>query len=63
MAPVDNPQLIMYVAVKAEFICNTNRIMPVSEVFKDVMSKSLKYLNTNPENAKKLKRSVRKLHE
>jgi len=56
MAPVDDPQLIVYVAVKKPELSPTETgSMPVSEIFKDVTSKSLKYLNINPENVEKAK--------
>jgi len=51
MAPADDPQLIMYVAVKqpqleeGEFGAD-----PVSKIFTSVMENSLKYLNIDPEN-------------
>lgn len=51
MAPVDDPQLVMYVAVKKPNLPATELgSIPVSKVFNEVMSKSLKYLNINPEN-------------
>lgn len=56
MAPVDNPQLIVYVAVKKPDLSATETgSMPVSEIFKDVTAKSLKYLNINPENVESAK--------
>ena len=51
MAPADNPQLIVYVAVKKPKLEATEvGSQPVSEVFTSVMQNSLKYLNINPEN-------------
>ena len=51
MAPVDDPQLIMYVAVKKPKMSSTiSGSEPVSEVFNSVMENSLKYLNINPDN-------------
>lgn len=50
MAPVDNPQLIMYVSVKRPK--TKTGAIPVSKVFKPVMLNSLKYLNVNPEDVK-----------
>ncbi|MCL1695579.1 MULTISPECIES: penicillin-binding protein [unclassified Lysinibacillus] len=50
MAPVDNPQLIMYVSVKRPK--TKTGAVPVSKVFKPVMLNSLKYLNVNPEDVK-----------
>ena len=51
MAPVEDPQLIMYVAVKKPDMSSTiSGSEPVSEVFNSVMENSLKYLNINPDN-------------
>lgn len=51
MVPVDDPQLIMYVAVKKPNMSDTiSGSEPVSEVFNSVMENSLKYLNVNPNN-------------
>ncbi|MGE8002129.1 penicillin-binding protein [Lysinibacillus sp. NPDC093216] len=50
MAPVDNPQLIMYVSVKRPK--TKTGAVPVSKVFKPVMLNSLKYLNVNTEDVK-----------
>ncbi|MFC7685512.1 penicillin-binding protein [Ureibacillus sp. GCM10028918] len=51
MAPADNPQLIVYVAVKQPRLEATEvGSAPVSEVFTSVMQNSLKYLNINPED-------------
>ncbi|MFJ6207861.1 penicillin-binding protein [Lysinibacillus sp. NPDC092081] len=50
MAPVDNPQLIMYVSVKRPKTKTGS--VPVSKIFKPVMLNSLKYLNVNPEDVK-----------
>ncbi len=51
MAPVDDPQLIMYVAVKRpQLELGETGSDPVSEVFTSVMESSLKYLNIDPEN-------------
>lgn len=53
LAPKEKPQLVMYITVKKPNLSTGQTgSMPVSEVFKDVMSKSLKYLNVNPENIK-----------
>ena len=49
MAPVDDPQLVMYIAVKKPNMSSTvSGSQPVSEVFNSVMENSLKYLNINP---------------
>lgn len=49
MAPVDDPQLIMYIAVaKPKLGASEIGADPVSQVFKSVMQNSLKYLNVNP---------------
>lgn len=51
MAPADDPQLIMYVAVKQpQLETGETGSDPVSEVFNSVMENSLKYLNIDPEN-------------
>uniref|UniRef100_UPI0005A92447 penicillin-binding protein n=1 Tax=Bacillus ndiopicus TaxID=1347368 RepID=UPI0005A92447 len=50
MAPVDDPQLIMYIAVKKPKLADTEGgSEPTSTVFKTVMENSLKYFNINPE--------------
>jgi len=55
MAPVDNPQLIMYVSVtKPKLKMGENGSVPVSKVFKPVMLNSLKYLNVNTEDVKQV---------
>jgi len=55
MAPVDNPQLIMYVSVKKPKLKRgENGSVPVSKVFKPVMLNSLKYLNVNTEDVKQV---------
>ncbi|MGE7948258.1 penicillin-binding protein [Lysinibacillus sp. NPDC093688] len=50
MAPVDDPQLIMYVSVKRPKLKGDAGSIPVSKVFNPVMLNSLKYLNVNPED-------------
>lgn len=52
MAPVEDPQLIMYVSVEKPKLNGKQGSIPVSEVFKPVMQNSLKYLNVNPEDVK-----------
>ncbi|MEY9970016.1 penicillin-binding protein 2B [Lysinibacillus sp. RC46] len=52
MAPVDNPQLIVYVSVKRPKLKGDLGSVPVSKVFKPVMLNSLKYLNVNTEDVK-----------
>lgn len=52
MAPVDDPQLIMYVSVKRPKLKGDAGSIPVSKVFNPVMLNSLKYLNVNPEDVK-----------
>jgi len=52
MAPVDNPQLIMYVSVKRPKLKGDAGSIPVSKIFNPVMLNSLKYLNVNPEDVK-----------
>lgn len=51
MAPVEDPQLIVYVTVhKPKLKLTEVGSDPVSEVFNSVTEKSLKYLNVQPEN-------------
>ena len=51
MAPVEDPQLIMYVAVKKPQLTESESgSAPTSEIFNSVMEKSLKYLNISPED-------------
>ncbi len=51
MAPVEDPQLIMYVAVQKPNIGATGSgAQPTSEIFNSVIESSLKYLNIEPEN-------------
>ena len=51
MAPVEDPQLIVYVAVQKPKIKDTEvGSQPVSEIFNSVTENSLKYLNIEPEN-------------
>ncbi|MFB7158941.1 penicillin-binding transpeptidase domain-containing protein [Lysinibacillus sp. NPDC056232] len=52
MAPLDDPQLIMYVSVKRPKLKGDAGSIPVSKVFNPVMLNSLKYLNVNPEGVK-----------
>jgi penicillin-binding protein 2B len=49
MAPTENPELIVYVAVQQpEIDGSTNGSVPVSKIFKPVMKSSLQYLNIQP---------------
>lgn len=49
MAPVEDPQLIMYIAVaKPKLAASEIGADPVSQVFNSVIQNSLKYLNINP---------------
>ena len=51
MVPADDPQLVMYVAVKKPQMSRAIAgSQPVSEVFNSVMENSLKYLNINPDD-------------
>lgn len=53
MAPAENPQLIVYVAVsKPKLKGNEVGSIPVSEIFKSVTENSLKYMNIKPEEVK-----------
>ncbi|WP_409253611.1 penicillin-binding protein [Bacillus sp. SCS-153A] len=58
MAPADDPQLIVYVAIKKPELKITEiGSDPVSQVFNPVMLNSLKYLNIKPEESKTLKKA------
>ncbi|MBS4189124.1 penicillin-binding protein [Bacillus sp. FJAT-49705] len=49
MAPADDPELIVYVAVQQpEIDNNTSGSTPVAEIFNPVMKSSLQYLNIEP---------------
>lgn len=51
MAPVEDPQLIVYVAVHKPDLEDTEvGSAPVSDIFNSVTERSLKYLNIQPEN-------------
>ncbi|SER58307.1 penicillin-binding protein [Psychrobacillus sp. OK032] len=51
MAPVEDPQLIVYVTVhKPKLELSESGSQPVAEIFNAVTEKSLKYLNVQPEN-------------
>lgn len=50
MAPVEDPQLIVYVAVQKPKLEGAAGSTPVAEVFTSVMENSLKYLNIDPAN-------------
>jgi len=51
MAPIDDPELIMYVAVQQPELEPTETgSVPVSFIFKNVMENSLHYLNIDPES-------------
>ena len=52
MVPADDPQLVVYVAVKhPKLSASQQGSHPVSEVFNSVVENSLKYLNVNPDDA------------
>ncbi|RFU63373.1 penicillin-binding protein [Peribacillus glennii] len=54
MAPKDDPQLVMYVAVKQPKLEGAEvGADPLSEIFNPVMKSSLQYLNIKPSNLKK----------
>ncbi|PWW27475.1 penicillin-binding protein 2B [Cytobacillus oceanisediminis] len=56
MAPKDDPELIIYVAVQQPDIdLNTNGAEPVSKIFTPVMKSSLQYLNIEPSKKLKIK--------
>lgn len=48
MAPVDDPQFIMYIAVSKPQLKNEPGSEPVSKIFKTVMKNSLMYYNIKP---------------
>ncbi len=49
MAPAEDPEIVMYVAVKQPHLKeNQPGSLPVSMIFKPVMNKTLKYLNIDP---------------
>jgi penicillin-binding protein 2B len=56
MAPAENPELIVYVAVQQPQIDgSTNGSVPVSMIFNPVMKSSLQYLNIQPATQGKVK--------
>lgn len=56
MAPVDEPQLIVYVAVQQpEVESYSEGSKPVSMIFKQIMKNSLQYLNIQPEEQEPVK--------
>lgn len=56
MAPKDDPQLVMYVAVKQPKLgASYVGADPLSEIFNPVMQNSLQYLNIKPSDVKKQK--------
>lgn len=56
LAPVDNPQLVMYVAIEEPQIePDENGSKPVSMIFNTVMKTSLQYLNIEPEKTTEVK--------
>ncbi len=58
MAPKDDPQLVMYVAVKQPKLGESSvGADPLSEIFNPVMQNSLQYLNIKPSDVKKQKAS------
>lgn len=55
MAPVEDPQLVVYVAVSKPKLKGTEvGSIPVSEIFKSVTENSLKYMNIKPEQVKSI---------
>ncbi len=53
MAPKDDPELVMYVAVQQpEFKSYTDGSLPVSQIFNSVMKNSLQYLQIKPNDQK-----------
>ncbi|MBM7647223.1 penicillin-binding protein 2B [Bacillus ectoiniformans] len=51
MAPKDDPQLIMYVAVAQPHLKGESGSAPVSKIFNPVMKNSLQYLNIKPQQS------------
>jgi penicillin-binding protein 2B len=55
MAPTDDPELVVYVAVQQpEIDESTNGSVPVSEIFNTVMKSSLQYLDIQPSQQEKV---------
>ncbi|WP_424472381.1 penicillin-binding transpeptidase domain-containing protein [Paenisporosarcina sp.] len=55
MAPVEDPQLVVYVAVSKPKLKDTEvGSIPVSEIFKSVTENSLKYMNIKPQQVKSI---------
>ncbi|TSI11512.1 penicillin-binding transpeptidase domain-containing protein [Lysinibacillus sp. BW-2-10] len=58
LAPVEDPQLIVYVAVKKPQLAVTEGgSEPVAAIFNTVVQNSLKYLNINPENVAQVEKT------
>ena len=55
MAPVDDPQLIVYIAVAKPTLGSEVGADPVSQVFKSVVLNSLKYMNINSSDVAEVK--------
>ncbi|MEG0260234.1 MAG: penicillin-binding protein, partial [Lysinibacillus sp.] len=60
MAPVEDPELIMYVSIKKPKLNGKKGSEAVSEVFNPVMQNSLKHLSVNPENSPTVEQTTMK---
>ncbi|MEI4803042.1 penicillin-binding transpeptidase domain-containing protein [Bacillus sp. NPDC077411] len=59
MAPMDDPQLVVYLAIKQPKLKDTeNGAQPLSEMFKSVTKNSLEYLKIKPNEIKDVKKQV-----
>ncbi len=55
MAPIDDPQLVVYLAIKQPKLKgNEYGAQPLAEIFKPVMKNSLEYLKVKPYTEKKM---------
>ena len=64
MAPADDPQLVMYVAVKKpQLESNESGSAPSADIFNSVMEKSLKYLNIAPQDKSNIEKVKLKDYE
>ncbi|MGF9965618.1 penicillin-binding protein [Bacillus rhizoplanae] len=60
MAPIDDPQLVIYLAVKQPKLKDTeNGAQPLAEIFKSVTKNSLEYLKIKPNEVKDVQKQVK----
>ena len=60
MAPIDDPQLVVYLAVKQPKLKDTeNGAQPLAEMFKSVTKNSLEYLKIKPNEIKDVQKQVK----